>query len=131
MIIIWIPALEDVVSFPFIFVALHSTISSLPCPKYLISSLLPLKLLSCFNSLSPPPDLAFCLTKNRGSVSREIRCPSPRGICVNLPQLLMSKCLRLTNFLRPRGNTFFKWATTHRVLTWLSFFFLSFFLFFF
>ena len=74
-----IPTLADVVSFPFIFVALHFAISSLPCPKYLISSLLPLKLLSCFNSLiSPPPDLAFCLTKNRGSISREIRCPSPR-----------------------------------------------------
>ena len=36
----------------FIFVALHSAISSLPipCPKYLISSL-PLQLLSCFNSI--------------------------------------------------------------------------------
>ena len=49
-----------------------------------------------FNSARP----TLLPHENRGSISREIRGPSPRGICVNLTQLLTSKCLRLTNFLK-------------------------------
>ena len=99
--------------FCFIFVALHSSMPSSPCPKFLMTRHPP-KLLSSFNSLSPPPDLPyfflepFFFMTNSVSILREVRCPSPRGIWVNFLypyKWCKYRCLRLTNFLMPWGNS--------------------------